>query len=177
MRFKVVFGVLFGLLALAGVAKASGVFEHADPAKDVVATRVQALEATMRGEARGAASSAIRGPRGARGPKGPKGAQGVPGPAGPAGPTGPTGSFGSVVTVAGPPTFLCAFESGACAVGSTKVECPPGTVLVGGGYTGAGIVTTVAWSAPVGNAWAIIAVNLDEVPVSNLRASARCAGS
>jgi hypothetical protein len=57
------------------------------------------------------------------------------------------------------------------------VDCPPGTVLTGGGYTGAGIVTTVTWSASVGNAWAIIAVNLDEAPVSNLKAVAECASA
>jgi len=35
----------------------------------------------------------------------------------------------------------------------------------------------VTWSAPVGNAWGIIAVNLDEVPVTGLKAVAECAGA
>jgi hypothetical protein len=74
-----------------------------------------------------------------------------------------------------PSAFLCSFEAGACAVGSAKVECPAGTALTGGGYTGAGILTTVTYSAPVGNGWGVIAVNFDEVPVTGLKATALCA--
>ena len=59
-------------------------------------------------------------------------------------------------------------------MGSARAECPPGSTLIGGGYTGAGILTTVTYNAPAGNGWGIVAVNLDEVPVTSLRAVAQC---
>jgi hypothetical protein len=102
---------------------------------------------------------------------GPKGAAGAKGATGA---TGAKGTFGAIVSVASAPTFLCSFETGSCAVGSARAECPPGTTLVGGGYTGAGIVTTVTYNAPSGNGWGIVAVNLDEVAVTGLRAVAQC---
>jgi hypothetical protein len=82
-----------------------------------------------------------------------------------------------VTNVEGPSVFLCSSEAGSCAVGSAVVDCPPGTMLTGGGYKGAGIVTTVTWSAPLGNGWGVIAVNLDEVPVAALKPVAECASS
>jgi hypothetical protein len=164
------------LLALAGVAKASGLLAggHSEPAYDVLEQRTHQLEQALKLQqkaAGGASISAVRGPRGPRGPKGPRGAKGAKGA------TGPKGTFGSVVSVDSPGLFLCSFLSGSCAVGATTATCPPGTILTGGGYKGAGIVTTVTWSAPVGNAWSIIAVNLDEVPVSSVKAVAECAAA
>lgn len=157
-------------VAIAGVAKATGVFEgqgHQDASYDVVEAKVSRLEGRFEArEAPGPGSVAARPQRGPRGKRGPRGPQGQ---------AGPKGTFGSVVTVNGPSTYLCSFGVGGCAVGSTEVSCPPGTTLVGGGYTGAGIVTIVTWNAPVANSWGIIAVNLDEVPVSNLKAVATCA--
>jgi hypothetical protein len=47
--------------------------------------------------------------------------------------------------------------------------------VTGGGYSGAGIVTTVTYSARSGNGWGVVAINLDEVSVSGLRAEALCA--
>lgn len=173
-------GAVFAVVALlaAGAAQASGVFAdgHEDPSYDAAEAKAGRLEVKLVKQAEGASEVSAR-PQGRRGPRGPRGFRGPRGPVGPTGATGPKGTFGSVSTVAGPSTFLCSFEAGACAVASTRVECPPGTILTGGGYTGAGIVTTVTWSAPVGNAWAIIAVNLDEVPVSNLKAVAECASA
>lgn len=174
MRMKVVGTAVLGLLVFAAFAQAAGVFRHEDPARDIVAQRALALERTLKNEAGASASRTARGPRGIRGPRG---AQGPQGPKGATGAVGSKGSFGSVASYSSSPSFLCAFESGACAVGTARVECPPGTVLTGGGYTGAGIVTTVTWSASIGNAWAIIAVNLDEVPVTSLKATAQCAGA
>jgi hypothetical protein len=173
-------GALLAVLALAiaGVAQASGVFSgaHEKPGYDTAEGKVERLVERFEQQATGTSGVTAR-PHGRRGPRGPRGPSGPSGPQGAVGPVGPKGTFGSVTSVAGPATFLCAFESGSCAVGSTRVECPAGKTLTGGGYTGAGIVTTVAWSAPVGNAWGIIAVNLDEVPVSNLKAVAECAAA
>jgi Collagen triple helix repeat (20 copies) len=174
------------VLLVVGMAQASDLTPggHEDPGYDTVEARTVMLEEKLEKQAAGgplAGTARVRrGPRGPRGPRGvigPRGPQGPQGSQGPAGATGPKGTFGSVVAVSGPSTFLCSFEAGGCAVASTRAECPPGTVVIGGGYTGAGIVTTVTWSAPAGNAWAIIAVNLDEVPVTNLKAVAECASA
>jgi hypothetical protein len=178
VKLKAVLIAGLALLALAGAAKASGVLDkdHKDAGYDVVEARTTQLERALEKRAAqgdegltASARAATRGPRGPRGARGPKGAKGANGPA------GVPGTFGSISVVSSPSIFLCSFFSGACAVGSVQAVCPPGTTLVGGGYTGAGIVTTVTWSAPVANAWGIIAVNLDEVPVSNLKAVAECA--
>ena len=58
----------------------------------------------------------------------------------------------------GAPTTLCDFAA-SCAVGTAHVDCPAGTKLTGGGYTGGGIETNISYSAPSGNGWSIIAVN------------------
>lgn len=171
------------VLLAAGLAQASDVFSggHEDPRHDTVEAKTVMLEEKLEKQAAGGPSAEAarvrRGPRGPRGPRGVRGPQGPQGPQGPTGATGPKGTFGSVISVSGPSTFLCSFEAGSCAVASTRADCPAGTVVTGGGYTGAGIVTTVTWSAPVGNSWAIIAVNLDEVPVFGLKAVAECASA
>jgi hypothetical protein len=173
-KLKVVAGVVLALGALAAVAGAAGVFKHQDPAMDNLQAKQERLEARFDAKALGPAGAEAgaarvqRGKRGQRGARGPRGARGA---------AGPKGTFGTITEVEGPSTFLCGFFVGSCAVGSTQATCPPKTTLVGGGYTGAGIVTTVTWSAPVGNSWGIIAVNLDEVSVSNLRAVAQCASA
>ena len=183
MRYLKV-GAIMAALALlaAGLAQASGALSggHEEPGYDSAEAKVERLEEKLEKQAAGAPSAENARPRGARGPRGPRGPRGIrgaQGPQGPAGPTGPQGTFGSVISVDGPPIYLCSWEAGSCAVGSGRVDCPPGTILTGGGYKGAGIVTTVTWSAPVGNSWAIIAVNLDEVPVTNLRPVAECAAA
>lgn len=176
-RAKVIVLAVLALLSVAAVAKASGVIGggHENSAYDVVEAKAEALEQKLK--ARAGSGPADVAARPARGPRGPRGARGPKGPKGAIGPVGPKGTFSSVANVIGPPLFLCSFESGGCAVGTTQATCPPGTILTGGGYTGAGILTTVTWSAPVGNSWAIIAVNLDEVPVTNLKANAECAAA
>jgi hypothetical protein len=165
---KVMLLSCLALLAVGGIAKASGLIGHEDKRLDEVAQRTQTLEQGLRQNNGATASRVRRGPRGPRGPQGPKGATGATGA------PGAKGSFAAIVSVASAPTFLCSFESGSCAVGSARAECPPGTTLVGGGYTGAGIVTTVTYDAPSGNGWGIVAANLDEVPVTSLRAVAQC---
>lgn len=176
-KLKIIAGVILALGALAGVASAAGVFRHQDPAMDTLQAKQERLESRFGAKASGSRGTEARAARVKRGKRGPRGKRGARGPRGVQGPAGPKGTFGTITEVEGPATFLCSFYAGSCAVGSTQVSCPPGTTLVGGGYTGAGIVTTVTWSAPVGNAWGIIAVNLDEVSVSNLRAVAQCASA
>lgn len=182
MKWKAVVLAGFALLALGGVAKAAGVLGHSDPAKDAVAEKAERLEANLEsGPAEVSARPGRRGPMGARGPRGPKGEMGAQGPkgsTGATGATGPKGTFGSVVSYVSAPTLLCPFEVGSCAVGAARVECPPGTTLTGGGYTGAGMLTTVTYSAPSGpsgNGWGVVAINFDEVSVNALRAVAECA--
>lgn len=186
MRWKIAALSVCALMALGGAAKAAGVFEHSDPQMNVLERKQQVLEGRFEGRAAELAS-ALRSERGPRGPKGPRGARGPQGPngatgpkgatgaTGAPGPTGATGTFGTVTNVAGPPVYLCSFEL-SCAVGSASVTCPPGTTLVGGGYQGAGIVTTVTYDAPgPPNGWGLVAINLDETPVATLRAVAQCA--
>ena len=181
MKIKVFVLSCMALLALAGIAKAAGVLGHDDPQLDSLAQRTGELERSLREPTATTSVSARRGPRGFRGPQGPrgatgpKGATGATGATGAKGATGPKGSFAAVGSFASAPTFLCSFETGSCAVGSARAECPPGTSVIGGGYTGAGIVTTVTYSAPSGNGWGIVAINLDEVSVPSLRAVAQCA--
>ena len=182
-KWKLVVVAAVAVLALAGAAQAAGVFNHDDPQMNALEQKQQALEGQYQAKATELADAlkgqrGPKGPKGARGPRGPRGATGPKGPAGLTGATGATGTFGPITTAASAPAFLCAFETGSCAVGSASATCPPGTTLVGGGYVGAGIITTVTYDAPVGtipNTWGIVAVNLDEVPVTTLRAVAQCA--
>lgn len=176
MKLKLIGIAVAGLLAFAGVAQATDMFEHDDQRLDSLQKRAQQLALTLQRQPEAASTSrAQRGPRGRRGAQGTRGPQGPRGLQGSQGPQGPAGTFGSVISVDSSAAFLCSFESGACAVGSARAECPPGTTVTGGGYTGAGIITTVTYSARAGNGWGIVAVNLDEVPVSGLRAQAFCA--
>lgn len=183
MRYLKVGAIMAAFVVIAaGLAQASGALSggHEEPSYDSAEAKVERLEEKLEKQAAGTPSAVNARPQGRRGPRGPRGirgAQGPQGPAGPVGPAGPKGTFGSVISVDGPAAYLCAWEAGSCAIGSSRVECPSGTILTGGGYKGAGLVTTVAWNAPVGNAWAIIAVNLDEVPVTNLRPVAECASA
>lgn len=132
--------------------------------------RVERIESRFSDRSNGGAtlSSVHRGPRGKRGPRGPQGA------AGPQGPAGPQGTFGVVTSVDGPGVTLCE-TAASCAVQGASAACPPGTTVVGGGWKGGGIETFIPWSAPVGNAWNIIAVNYSGTPT--IRAVAMCASS
>jgi hypothetical protein len=181
MRYLKLTAVLAAVALLAaGVAQASGALSggHEDASYDAAQAKVERVEEKFaKADGPAAVAARPRGQRGPRGPRGPRGAKGAAGPIGPSGPSGPKGTFGSVKSVDGPSVFLCSFEAGSCAVGSAVADCPPGTTLTGGGYKGAGIVTTVTWSAPVANGWGVIAVNLDEVPVTALRPVAECASS
>lgn len=169
MKIKSFVAAVIGMLAFAGIAQAAGVFEHKDEHLNQLQRREAQLEQNFVQPSAGIS-------RVHKGPRGPKGARGPQGPKGDPEAAGPKGTFGSISSVTSPPAFLCSIETGACAVGSASVSCPPGTTLVGGGYTGAGILTTVTYDAPGGaNSWGVIGVNFDEVPVANFRAVAQCA--
>jgi hypothetical protein len=166
LRRNLILVTAFAVFALVGVAQASGVIGGGGmPQVDALQVKADRIEARLLPTHEGASASARRGRRG------PRGRRGVRGPA------GPRGSFSATARYESAGSFLCAFETGTCAVGSAKVDCPPGTLITGGGYTGAGILTTVTFSAPVANSWAVIAVNFDNVPVSGLKAVAVCASA
>jgi hypothetical protein len=163
MRLKIVLLAALGLLAVAGVAQAAGLFGHSTP-QSSLQQREQALMRKVEGQGQGHGQASIsrvrRGPRGPRGFHGPKGA------------TGPAGTFGAVTPATGNATVLCSTEA-SCQVGTAAVECPPGTKVTGGGYTGGGIETIITWSAPVGNGWTVIAVNY--YGTASVKAVALCA--
>ena len=176
MKLKFMLIAAVALLSLGGIADAAGVFSHEDSNLDIVQQRAQTLEGSLQESAEAASTSRLR--RGPRGPKGVRGPKGAPGQKG-----GNRRNWAQRhlwvdrFRIQLPDLSLFLRRPEACAVGTARAECPVGTTLIGGGYTGAGIVTTVTWNAGVGNGWALIAVNLDEVPVSGLKAVAQCAAS
>lgn len=106
--------------------------------------------------------------------------RGPAGPAGPAGAAGAPGTVGNVTTVEGP--AMPYGTVGASSVVSATVDCPPGTILLGGGWkhqTGGGtsLAHSEAWNAPVGNGWGVILINNDEGSGDELIAVARCGQS
>ena len=167
---------MYRVMAVAAAAVAVlvvAVAQAADPTDPATRSAFEARAAKLeeRLEARSAGGASISA-RGKRGPRGPRGARGPRGITGPKGATGPKGTFGSVIAVDGPKVTLCS-EVPSCAVQGASAPCPPGTVVVGGGWKGGGIETFFTWSAPVGNAWNIIAVNWYGTPQVN--AVAMCA--
>lgn len=104
-----------------------------------------------------------------------RGQRGLPGQAGPAGPSGPAGPVGGVTgtfTVDGPevPTVP---GSGATAVKSSRADCPAGSFVLGGGFSG-GVRTFIADAVVSGNGYFVIGVNNGVLPES-IRAQAVCA--
>ena len=83
-----------------------------------------------------------QGPAGPQGNPGPKGDTGAPGAPGAQGPTGPQGPQGAAAPIAGFETVpVLAFPNGAANVAglatlATDATCPPGKVVVGGGFEG-----------------------------------------
>lgn len=152
MRLKIVLLVALGLVGLTGVAKAAGLFG------DSVSTIVQREQALAGRVQQGGAtiSRSRRGPRGKRGPRGP---QGPPG-------------FSSVVMIESVPVSL----AGNGGVDIAKASCPAGTIVIGGGFKGLGLVLVPA-SGPLkeGNGWGAVGANLGESPVL-LYAYASCGG-
>jgi hypothetical protein len=150
-RVAAIAAVLIGVVFAAGA--------QASPADNSnrAAFEARAAQLEAKFDARSVASASPS-RRDLRGPKGKKGAKGPRGPKGAAGPVGPKGTFGAVIPVDGPSVTLCS-ETASCAVQGATASCPPGTIVVGGGWKGGGIETFFPYSAPVGNSWSIIAVN------------------
>lgn len=168
MKVKIVGGICLGLLAFAGVAQAAGVFDPASAEGPTIQAE-EAIRADYRAEQQAvsgvdARSGGRRGPRGPRGARGLQGAAGPKGAAGAPGAPGAKGTFGAVTAYNGASTPLCGWEAGACSVGSAIATCPPGTIVVSGGYSGAGIRTFI--SAPVPGGWFVGATNENESAVS-----------
>jgi len=85
------------------------------------------------------------------------GRQGAPGTPGAAGTPGPAGTIAGTIEAIGPVVPTGATGTGAN-VQSSKAECPPGTVVTGGGYHG-GVRTFIADATMSGNGYFVIAVN------------------
>src|SRR5689334_4756677 len=124
-RALVPLAAVAGVFACLGIANAAGLIgaDASSSKEEAVAERLRKRQAVE-------IETATMSRRGPRGPRGFKGATG---------PQGPKGTIGTITAVKSSGTFLCGWEAGACSVGSTSVTCPPGTVSLGGGYSGAGI--------------------------------------
>ena len=74
---------------------------------------------------------------------------------------------------------MCASGGGACQVGSSVATCPPGKVVIGGGWDGESnppVVATVGYNKPLGaSAWEVIIANTGPI-TANFPAVATCAG-
>ena len=134
------------------------------------------------------------GPAGATGPQGPAGPDGATGPQGPAGPAGPTGPQGprgpagaltaanlKTTVVAGTHTLLCASLDPTCNdFGTSTAECPPGSVVTGGGYflvsgpLGSAPSVFVTNEGPAGNRWQVSAQQTDAFHGGEVTATAVC---
>ncbi len=167
MKLRIIGLVALALLAFAGVAKASGMFDQSSA--KVADMKAQERAATRAGLG-AAASAARRGPRGLRGPKG---SNGAPGPKGATGPAGPAGSFGTITQVTGPNVTLCGFEF-SCSVGAAHAECPAGTRVISGGFGGL-YTGEDFFSFASGNGWSVGGANWSEVPLTSFHATATCA--
>jgi len=102
-----------GVLLVAGGAFAAGRF---------IITNVNQIKPSVRAQLKG-----TRGPRGVRGPQGPQGSQGAPGATGTRGPAGIPG----ITRVES--AFVTVPANG---VNGTFALCPPGDVVLGGGWDG-----------------------------------------
>ena len=177
MRWRLVFMVGCALLALGGVAKATGVADSGPSVstKEAAMAKVERLQAQIESRLAPDIAQSGRGRRGPKGRRGARGPQGAVGPKGATGPAGAKGTFGSITSVKGPSVILGPFGTGT-SVGIAEAICPAGTTLIGGGWQGGTIETTVSYTAPGGpNTWAVIATNLSELFTANFNAVAMCA--
>jgi hypothetical protein len=93
----------------------------------------------------------------------------------PPGPTGPPG-VAALTNADGAAGFMCSNGGGACQVGSSTAQCPPGSFVTGGGYASTGSIDLVVpFSRPnTSTAFAVIAINYDSTAAS-ITARATCA--
>lgn len=178
MKWKAVVLAGFALVALGGIAKATGAIDSSpiDAKRQAMAEMVANREQAVTAEYGRFNNRGQRGPRGFRGPrgaKGPAGPQGPKGATGATGATGPKGTFGSVAQVAGPTLVACGWEFGACSVVGTPINCPPGTVVTGGGFSNAGGYAFI--DSPIPTGWYIAVANEFASTPTTVRTFALCA--
>jgi hypothetical protein len=165
----VAFAVAITTATGASLGGGAGTSARADRAAQ---QRELTVSAAHRGSAIATASrtTSRRGPRGLRGPQGAVGRQGPPG----------VFSAANVVQVPGPSVALCMFGAGTCAVGSSIATCPPGKVVIGGGWDGETnppLSATVGYNEPTSpTTWSVVMVNDDNTTTASFHAVATCAG-
>lgn len=164
MKIKLVLAVAFGMFAFAGIAQAAGLFDNRPAGAAALMHRAEALTRST-----ATARFARRGPRGFRGPQGPRGPQGTQGVPGSA---GPKGAFSTVTQVSGPSTTLCGYEY-ECSIGTAHAECPAGSRVVSGGFSGL-YTGEVFFQFASGNGWSVGAANWSTVPLTSFHATAIC---
>ena len=180
MRWRLVILTGCALIALGGVAKATGVIDGPGSRptfekEEAVLAKIEGREAGISQElkTRGARGpKGAKGAKGATGPAGPKGATGATGATGPAGAAGPAGTIAAVQVVRGPQIPICGWEAGACSVSSSSVTCPAGTILVSGGYSGAGVRAFIN-EPGAGQVW-VVGVTNENSLASSFHATALC---
>ena len=162
MKSKVVVGVALAALAFAGIAQAAGLFANREDARNALTARERTVAKglTVDRANRATTSRTRRGRRGRRGPRGKHG------------PAGPKGSVSAMASVSSPSVFLCGWKAGACSTGSATAVCPPGTIVTGGGFAGAGIRAFA--SGPVPGGWRVGAAN-ESASSTTFKAIAVCA--
>lgn len=130
----------------------------------------------------GIAAAMPSGPRAHAASRGPRGPRGFRGPRGPRGFTGPAGSFSTsnVIRVAGPTASMCA-DAGvgaSCTVGASTATCPPGSVVLGGGFNGLTnppVSATIAYDyASTSGSWEVVMANQASITAS-MQPVAECA--
>lgn len=161
MKWKAVVLGGFALFAVVGAAQAAGILDQSGSG-GAIDEREQLIAQKL--EKRLVATDALarRGPRGLRGPRGPKGPKGL---------QGAPGLLSSAVPYSSPTVPICGWEAGACSVQSAIAVCPPGTIVIGGGHSGAGIRVFI--SQPVPGGWAIGATNESSF-ASSFKATVMC---
>lgn len=99
--------------------------------------------------------------------------RGKTGPQGPAGPEGAPGGYKATHEVVGSPVLLRRASDPQNGFERAAVDCPPGTVVTGGGWT-SGVDVAVVQARMSGNGYSVIAINQSPAP-QTLTATAICA--
>lgn len=126
--------------------------------------------------------SVLRQLHGARGARGLTGARGSTGATGPAGAAGAPGAFSTanVTEVQGPVQTMCPSPNASCDVAGSLAQCPPGAVVLGGGWTGGDsppVDATVSYNDPLGGtSWDVVVANNSTAAIDpTIQAYAVCA--
>jgi len=118
----------------------------------------------------------IQGPQGPQGIQGTQGVQGPPGPQGPEGPQGPSGPITGLVRVQGNSEGAAGLHQ--VATQTAEAQCPPGKMVLGGGYIhfyGGPTITPRVNSPTIDKTtWVVSGTNTENTPWS-ISAIAMCA--